>query len=195
MLNELESCGFITAIPIYGRTVKEKKYKLIDEYSSFYLAWVEKNHYAILRNSDPDLWYKLSTTSSWLSWCGYAFENICFKHIARIKSALGIASVKTTESYWSHKTSNNSNIEGAEIDLIIDRADGCINLCEIKFTHTPFEIKKDYAEILIKKRERFRELTSCKKSLFITFITPFGVKENKYFQDIVSNQVLLEDLF
>lgn len=105
----------------------------------------------------------------------------------QIKKSLGISGINTTESHWAN--------EHAQIDLIIDRADNCINLIEIKFTQAEFTITKSYAEKLRKKREVFREATGTKKSLFITMLSPYGVKKNEHYHDIVQNEVLLRDLF
>lgn len=198
IINELIACGFIAVIPMFGKLDKESKYRLIDEYSLFYLCWVAKEYQSIIRGSDPEYWYKIFSSAAWLSWSGLAFENICFKHSLKIKKALGIASVKTSESYWHYVTASNSKEltqQGAEIDLVIDRADHCINLCEIKFSRTLFTIDKAYAQTLIRKREIFREQTKTKKSIFITFITPYGVANNSYYQELVHSQLTLDDLF
>ena len=69
------------------------------------------------------------------------------------------------------------------MDLVIDRADNCINLCEIKFCEEQFEITKDYAKDLERKKSVFQEITGTKKS--ITIITPFGLqKENVYWIEL-----------
>ncbi len=99
ILEELEVSGFIMGIPMYGKKLKEKKYRLIDEFSYFYLKWVEPMHGEILRSSNIGYWDKVSQSPSWSSWAGYAFETVCIKHIANIKKALGIAAVITTESH------------------------------------------------------------------------------------------------
>lgn len=187
VLRELEESGFISSLPMFGKEKKERKFKLIDEFSYFYLNWVEPIHSDILRGSNTNYWEKMYHSHGWLSWAGFAFETICLKNISKIKKALGIASVNTVESHWENSE--------AEIDLLIDRADDVIHLCEIKFSNTEFIITKNYAEILLKKKEAFREHSKTKKAIFITLITPYGVKENIYSRDIVQNEVLLNDLF
>lgn len=193
VLRELEESGFIASTAAFGKIQRQRKYRLIDEFSCFYLKWVQPYHSEILRGSDRDLWHRLYQTQSWQSWAGYAFENICFKHIKAIKAALGIAGVHTTESHWLSKGEETQ--DGAEIDLIIDRSDGCINLCEIKFCQEEYVISKQYASQLIQKRERFRAMTNTRKSLFITLITPYGVKRNDYANELVQSEVILEQLF
>ncbi len=195
VLQELMSCGFIMALQQFGQKKKSRKFILIDEYTNFYCSWIEKNRDAILSGSDPELWNKIYQSPSWLSWSGFSFETICLKHIYAIKKALGISSVKTQESHWQYKASADEAIAGAEIDLIIDRADNCIHLCEIKFSRNPFHIDKDYAQQLEYKRSLFREKTGSKKTLFITLITPHGAVENQYYSTVIQSQLTLDDLF
>lgn len=195
VLEELEACGFITSLPLYGSHRREKKVMLYDEYSYFYLTWVHPEYQAILRGSDPQHWHKIFTSAAWITWAGFAFENVCLKHIYNIKYALGITGVKTKESYWRYIPPKGSEEQGGEIDLIIERADHCIHLCEIKFSEHAFVIDKDYAKKLIHRRELFREQTKTKKALFITFITPYGVKQNSYYKEIVHSEVTLDHFF
>lgn len=197
VLEELEACGFIMPIPVFGKPKRDKKFRLMDEYSYFYLTWIEPHYQTILHGTDTEYWQKVFRSPGWLSYAGYAFENVCWKHLLAIKKALGIAGVATQESYWQYQAPRGTaeKDKGAEIDLIIQRADGCIHLCEIKFTDDKFTIDKAYAEQLIQKREVFRQKARTKDSLFITFITPYGVADNSYCRDLVQNQVIVDDLF
>ena len=155
ILEELEESGFIAANPEFMKKSKDKKLWLIDEYSYFYLTWMEKNKGSIILGNDKDYWLKMQNDPRWKSWSGYAFESICFKHIAQIKKTLGISAVLTNESQWSYRPKDKSE-KGAQIDLIIDRKDDCINLCEIKFYHTLFTIDHAYALELQHKIAVFR---------------------------------------
>lgn len=193
LLDELEASGFIMGIPMFGKDVKEKKYRLVDEFSYFYLKWVEPVHSEILRGSNINYWDKVYQSQSWLSWAGYAFETICIKHMMNIKRSLGIAAVNTVESHWA--IDGTSQSQGAQVDLICDRADDCIHLFEIKFCNAEFVIDKAYADNLRNKKERFRQDTGTKKAIFITMITPYGVKENAYYNELVQHQLTLDDLF
>ena len=91
VLRELEESGFISSLPMFGKEKKERKFKLIDEFSYFYLNWVEPIHSDILRGSNPNYWQKIYHSHAWLSWAGFAFETICLKHISKIKAALGLS--------------------------------------------------------------------------------------------------------
>ena len=115
---------------------------------------------------------------------------LCLNHIESIKQSLGISGVQTIVCSWS----SNKTEKGSQIDLLIDRKDETINLCEIKFYNGPFEISKEYEEKLQNKISTFLEETKTKKSLILTFITSFGIKENKH-SDIVQKQITMDDLF
>jgi uncharacterized protein len=187
ILRELEESDFITVVYEIGKGRRSAKYMLFDEYSLFYLHWIDPVKSAILRGDENDYWIKRSTTPEWLSWAGLAFESLCLKHIANIKDALRIGGVTTQAGYWKSKE--------AEIDLIIDRADNCINLCEIKFCKAPFEVSFSYARELETKKESFLRETSTRKALFTTLITPHGAIANPAYLSAVDNQIVIDELF
>ena len=195
VLRELQESGFITLLPHLGNKIKEGLYILTDEYSLFYLDWIDDVKHLILQNSDPDYWVKQQATASWEAWAGYAFESMCLKHIASIKTSLKIGGVLSQESQWRFTPEKGRKEKGAQIDLVIDRADQCINLCEIKFSNKEFLISKQYAEELERKKSIFKEKTKTKKAVFITLITPYGVLENTHYHSIVDNQINIDELF
>ena len=117
------------------------------------------------------------------------------KHALRLKTALGIASVETTEAPWRYQSSENSDIPGAQIDLLIDRRDDTINLCEMKYSEMEFTIDKKYAKDLRCKLDVFRRVTGTGKNIFLTMVTTFGVTNNAYAKELVANTLTLEDLF
>jgi AAA+ ATPase superfamily predicted ATPase len=184
-LNELEISGFIEQYSPVGR-VKNRLYRLVDEYSAFYLKFIEKN-----KTSKNGVWNKLRQQASFNSWSGFSFENICIKHVEQIKQALHIAGVHSNNYSWADKNPEHA----AQIDLLIDRDDHVINLCEVKFHNTPFSIDKKYAAELLQKRNAFLMSSNSKKSIFITFISTYGLKENEYSKEIVQNSITMEGLF
>ena len=192
ILRELEESDFITVLYEQGKINQSSKYMLADEYSLFYLQWIDPAKSTILRGDENDYWIKRFNTSSWLSWAGLAFESLCLKHVSKIKDALKIGGVTTTSGYW--KTTIDGKKE-AEIDLIIDRADQCINLCEIKFCNAPYVISKSYAQELQKKKEVFRSTSKGRKALFTTLITPYGAPLNPAYLSVVDNQIVIDELF
>lgn len=188
LLQELEESGFITQHISFNRVLRDSIYKLSDEYSLFYLKFIEQN-----RNSGSGTWLRLSATQSYKTWSGFAFEAVCLKHIAQIKQALGIAGVQTTASAWRYVPAKGET--GAQIDLLIDRKDQCINLCEIKFSATEFVIDKKYAADLDQKLKVFTEKTQPRKTIFPTMITTYGVKQNDYYTGRVQAEIKMEQLF
>jgi hypothetical protein len=149
----------------------------------------------ITQEFNAQYWEEISTTQAWKSWSGYAFEAVCYKHIENIKKALHI-SAGTTFMTWRYVSSKQDalNISGAQIDLLFDRNDGIINLCEIKYRNGPYKIDKEYALNLRIKEETYKAITKTNKQIFLSIITPFGLIENTYAQDI-SSVATLDNLF
>ena len=192
VLRELEESDFITAVYESDKGSRSVRYILSDEYSLFYLNWIDPVKSSILRGDETDHWLKRSCTAHWQSWAGFAFESICLKHVSKIKDALKIGGVSTQTGYW--KTTLKGK-KVSEIDLVIDRADQCINLCEIKFSHAPYKMTKAYADELERKKHAFGEATGTKKALFTTLITPFGAVANPAYLSAVDNQLIIDQLF
>ena len=187
ILKELAEAGFILAIPNFSKGKKNRKYKLIDFYSLFYLAWIEKANQQSIGEIESNYWQKLEFTPAWKSWSGYAFENVCLQHIPQIKSALGIAGVNSKNSAWWNTDS--------QIDLVIDRADQCINLCEIRFHNQEYQVSKEDVIKLQSRKYHFIEVTGSKKAIFITFISVYGAKKSLNYNTAIDNQVTVDDLF
>jgi uncharacterized protein len=188
LLDELLESGFISEFIPFNKTSKDAIYKLTDEYSLFYLKFIE-NSKAIGEGA----WLDKSTSASWKSWSGLAFENICLKHTPQIKKALDIYGIYSEQSAWRYIAKGDA--QGTQIDLLIDRRDNCINLCEIKFSITEFTIDKKYAEELAAKRRIFIAQTGTKKTVFITMLTTFGVNTNAHYLNNVQNQLTMGALF
>jgi hypothetical protein len=186
LLQELEECGFIRKYPAFGKKEKHHIYQLIDFYSLFYLTFIKDT--SLL---DDNLWVNGIDNPAYRAWSGYAFEMVCLHHLKEIKHALGISGVFTTTSSWYAPDKKQK----AQIDLVIDRRDGIINLCEMKFSIKPFTIEKRYADELKNKVELFREQTQTQKSTFLTMITTFGLQRNEHSNAWVQNSITLNDLF
>ena len=189
ILTDLTDSGFVRFNSFYGKKSKEKVYQLADYYTMFYFRFLKDKS-----GNDEHYWSNTFDNPSRRVWAGLTFEQLCKDHIPQIKKKLGIAGVLSQESSWLGAVDNDSKKQGAQIDLIIDRRDQVVNICEIKFSLNEFQIDKDYDEKLRNKITVFREATSCKKSIQLTMLTTYGVIKNKY-SGIVTNQVLLEDLF
>lgn len=196
IIEELVDAGFLIYVPSFNKKKKGGIYRLIDEYSLFYLTWISENSKIRgLESVDSEFWIKKYGTSKWNAWSGCAFESLCLKHIQKIKKALGISGISTIESGWRYLPKKTFNQQGTQIDLVIDRADKCINLCEMKYSDSEFVIDKPYVEKLQNKKKVFREQTATTKTLFITMVTIYGVKKNMHYLSIADNQLTVDDLF
>jgi Predicted ATPase (AAA+ superfamily) len=188
LLEELTESGFITPYIPFGKTAKEVVYWLTDEYSHFYLKFIDNK-----KIQGTGTWDRLINGSSWKSWSGTAFEAICMKHEPAIKKALKIEGVYTESSTWRYKPKKGE--QGAQIDLLIDRQDHCINICEMKFSVNEFIISKGYAEELKNKIKVFASVTKTKKTLFLTMITTYGVTDNIYKTGLIQQDLTMDILF
>lgn len=186
-IEELLVSDFIVEQTPFNRKKKGSLFRLVDEFSIFYHRFIKQQ-----KKYTPGIWQQLAESQSYKIWAGYAFESLCHKHIREIKNALGIAAVYTEIS--SLRVPASEEGDGFQIDLIIDRKDASINLCEIKFHNGPFTIDKAYYQQLLAKRQRFIEHTKTKKQVFLTFITNHGVVKNGYANEVVDAEVTLEEL-
>ncbi|MBS0654565.1 MAG: AAA family ATPase [Verrucomicrobia bacterium] len=195
ILEELEQSGFILETHEFGKLKKDSRFRLVDEYSLFYLKWWPKVRESNFGKSDDTFWTSAFNSAQGRVWIGYAFEILCLKHVAKIKRALGISGVLTSASGWIYKPAKGSREKGAQIDLLIDRADNCINLCEIRYSNDEYVINKSCDEELRGRKDTFITQTKTKKSVFLTLISPYGVKKNVGYFDTVDVVVTLDDLF
>ncbi len=194
-LNELEEAGFITSFIPYMNKKKGVFYRVIDEYTLFYLRWIEPLISKLkLTLQHTNYWESRMQSQEWKIWSGYAFEAICLKHIEQIKEALGIRSIVSEIGSWRYVPRNKTE-KGAQIDLMIDRADGIINLCEIKYCNGLYTLSKAVAENIESKKQIFQSHLHVDKSILVTMITPVGLKYNEYTSSLVHSDVILEDLF
>ncbi len=188
-LEELEECGFIIKQKAFPKEKKEAVYKLCDNYSIFYFKYI-KDNYGI-----SEFWTKSYSLQSARAWCGFAFERVCIHHIDQIKKAMGISSVLTTEHTWRYTPpKDDKETKGAQIDLLINRNDGIINVCEMKWASEEFAISKQYDKELRNKVNTLIDETQTKKTVHITMITTYGVKHNSYF-DSMQSEITLDQLF
>lgn len=188
VLRELHQSGFIGEYHPFGKKKKEKLYRLTDEYSLFYLQFIEGK-----KHEGQQIWHHFSQTQAYKTWSGYAFENVCLKHVPQIKQVLGIAGIYAI-SYSFFKKGTVTE-KGAQIDLLIDRSDQTINLFEVKFYNEEFVLTKKTAENLLQKKRVFRSSTKTKKQIFIVLLSPFGLKHNSYSLGLIDKVLSVDDLF
>ena len=158
------------------------------------MQWIEPEKRNIeLEIDSNDHWQDITKTPRYHAWRGYAFESACYKHIGKIKTALGIQG-PTNIGAWRFIPKENDKGTGAQVDLVFDRKDDAVTLCEIKYSDKPFVVNKEYAGTLRRKMEVYRRVTRTKKQIFIAMISVNGVKKNNYSSDLLSRVVTLDDL-
>jgi len=184
-LQDLEYCGFIRKYRSPNKNTRNVLYQLIDSYSLFYLKFIQKNEY-----NDELFWTNSLDTPLHNTWAGYAFEMLALQNIVDIKKALGITGIQSSVSAWRSETS----VPAAQIDLVINRKDGIINLLEIKYSNKKFTITKEYEENLRNKIFAFKAETRTLKAVHLLMFTTFGLNKNKH-SEIVQKELILNDLF
>ena len=183
LLNNLEWCGFIRKYRNYKALRKETwLYQLVDFFTIF--------HFSFLTDKKINQWSAMQGTPVFNTWAGLTFELLALNHIDQIKMKLGINGINTAEYAWRAPGAG----QGAQIDLVIDRADNTVNLCEMKFSIGNYSIDKHYEMNLRNKISRFMESAGRHQSIQLTFVTTFGIEPNTH-SGIVNNEVILDDLF
>ncbi len=189
VIRELVESDFVSQVIPFDRKEKDSIFRLSDEYILFYLKFMQRKRVGL----DENYWIQKMNTTSWRSWAGYAFEAICFKHLAQIKQALGISGIYSESSSWRVRGTHQA--KGVQIDLLIDRKDQVINLIEIKYSIDQFTISKKYNEELREKLSVFREFTKTRKTLLLTFLTTYGLTQNQYAVSNVQQDLTMDILF
>ena len=189
ILKNLERCDFIERWSQFGNKKRDERFRLTDFYTLFYYKFIESDN-----SHEEQWWTKNATTPAVLSWMGNAFELICLRHHNAIKQKLGLEVVSTALSSWHCKPDDETNLPGAQIDMVIDIADRIIHLCEIKFSTDEYIISKEYEKKLRERMSLFRHHTKTKKSLVHTFITTYGIVNGKN-KSMVHSEITMDDIF
>jgi uncharacterized protein len=188
ILSELSQSGFIGIYSSYGKKSRESIYRLTDDYSVFYLTFLA----SLGENTNADF-TRLSELPKWKAWSDYAFENVCLYHIDQIRESLSIRGIySTTSSFFALP---KDGLSGTQIDLIIDRNDNSINICEIKFSEEEYVLTKKDVDNINLKKQVFRYHSKTKKHLFTTLITTFGAVENANKVSNIDQVVTMNELF
>lgn len=186
LLTDLTYCDFLCAHRVRGKSVKVTSaiYKLSDFYTLFYLT------HAVKSPNNPNYWTRLQGTPAVNGWLGLAYERVCMAHVDQIKRALGIEGVMTEAYSWRSREKQHP----AQVDLLIERADKMINLCEIKYSETPFVLTQEEYLNIGRRVESFREATQTRYGIVPTLITTYGLASGMY-ADCIHASVVLDDLF
>ncbi len=193
-LAELEAAGFIKSYRPYGKTIRNTFYRVVDEYVLFYLRWIE----GPLSSGHPfamGYWDTKQKSPDFLSWSGLAFENICMKHIEKIRHQLGLDRIGCQYASWSYVPAKKSQESGAQVDLLIDRDDGVITLCELKFCDKKYVLDKTTAKNLLNKIEVFKSITKTSKHVEMVLISTFGLKPGVWVSEVLTKDLDATVLF
>lgn len=191
VLENLCRCDFVRRYSPFGKKSMGTLYQLTDMFSLFYLRFVQAD------GQDESFWTNTFNSGERRAWSGYAFEQVCLIHLQKIKASLSILGILSNAHSWQCKPftdSDGTEWQGGQIDLLIDRADNAINLCEMKFSGDEFVITKEYEETLRRRMSLFKKVTKTRKSLSYVFVTIYGVRQNPY-SGIAQHQVTLDGLF
>ena len=188
ILQDLEACGFIRRYSNFGLKSKQAVFQLIDSYTLFYYRFIQEN-----RGGDENFWSRQTGSPLYYNWCGLAFERLCLLHLPQVKEALGILGTVSRVCSW-YQTSTPER-KGVQIDLIVDRDDGVIDLCEMKYTKEPYEMTSEEEQKIQYRRSSLITATGTEKAVHLVLISANGVKENAYsdeFQSIITADALFE---
>ena len=187
ILKDLEYSGFIRSYQAVGKKKRNALFQLTDNFTVFHFQFMKDGG-----TNDEHYWTHHIDTPTYNSWCGLAYERVCLAHIPQIKRALGIDGIASSVYSWQSPKGDDEK-RGAQIDLLIDRADNTINICEIKFSTSEYRIDKAEAEKLRNRKHRFLEETGTRKALHLTMITTYGLEHNSYWGE-VQQSITLDDL-
>lgn len=188
ILKDLEWCGFIRSYSMMGYKKKSDLFQLIDHYTLFYYEYIDG------QRQGANYWKSMLGTPKYNTWCGLAFERTCLWHIDQIKKQLGISGILTNEYAWRYSGDENKNLRGVQIDLLIDRSDGIIDICEMKYSKEAYVISADYGRELQRKRDVLAKVTGTESAVHTIMVTTEGVAHNEEWGEIQA-EVNLDNLF
>lgn len=205
-LTELEESDFIAKVKVIASTKDDYRWRILDPFTLFHLRWIAPTASGLLSQAnEKNYWEDVRTTQPYKIWAGHAFETIVLLHISAVKKALGIEAIQAEAGPWSNqrpagrgrprKSSPTEATGGAEIDLLFDREDSTVSICEIMHHDVPFEVTEAIANSIQKKGEIFKSVARSKKNLQFVMISATGVKPNQYSRSLLSKSVVLDDLF
>ena len=184
-LENLVNCDLVRTYPGYGKKERKSIYQLVDFYTLFYHRFIKRR-----AKMAGEYWIHMQGTAKHSSWSGYAFEQLCLAHYPQIAKALGISGIMTDIFSWSSEQKNG----GAQIDLIIKRADRVINICEIKYWNEPYRLTQKYLDDLQNKINLFRSENKVSQAIHLVMITTKGLA-NPDFSSLVQKNLTADILF
>lgn len=179
-LEDLVQCDFIRKYNAIGEV--RSVYQLCDFFTLFYFQFIKKG-----RTYDTDTWMHLSGRPAMNTWKGLAFERLCLAHLPQMKQVLGISGVSTNSYSYYSKT--------AQIDLVIERGDRVITVCEMKYYDGPLSISRDYADKLRNKIDAVKSAVKKRFTYYLVMVSVDGIRQNEYSSSLVQQEIRLDSLF
>ena len=187
-LEELEQCDFIRSYTAIGKVKKDTRYQLIDNFTLFYFKFIADN-----ATNNPHFWTNSLGKPIYNSWSGLAYERVCLQHEQQIKEALGVAGVDTNVYSWTYRAKDKTDT-GAQIDLLLDRSDDVINICEMKYSKSKYALNAEDLDNIETKVRIFESQTRTNKVVRVVMVTSFGLIDNQYSMEMF-HQLTMDDLF
>jgi hypothetical protein len=186
-LETLEASGFVRSYRSYGATKKNTIYQLLDPFTLFHFRFLDPP------STDECFWSSTSASHAQTVWKGLAFERLCLLHLRQIRKALGVGAIHVEAYGWTFR-GNDTYPDGVQIDLVLDRADNVVNVCELKYSRDAFVIDKAYEAALGRKIATFAGVNRLRKAVHLTMVTASGLVHNAH-SGRVQSVVTLDDLF
>jgi hypothetical protein len=185
VLTDLTRSGFVRQYHAFGKQTRDTLHQLVDPFTLFARRYLEGE---VERN--PHFWSDVSATGQHNAWTGYAFEQVALLHVEQIRAALGIAGVLTDYSSWT----GSADGRRAQIDLIFDRNDHVINLCEMKYARGTYSVTAAAERQLRRKWDVFTRSTGTPKTVHYTLVTTYGLHPDAR-SGVYQSVVTMADLF
>ena len=187
-LAELEQCGFIRSYHVVGACASAIVYQLMDSFTLFHFNFIKNN-----QRRNERFWSTSLGSPMYHAWRGLSFERLCLQHVGKIKDAIGIGGVDAEVGCWRH-VADERCLQGAQIDLVIDRADNVVDLCEMKCTDSPYRVSESDIAEMKRKCEVYRAVTNTRKSIHTLLVSANGTEPGMYRNEI-NCEVTLDALF
>lgn len=183
ILADLVNCDFLR---LYNNGLKQNNgiYQLIDFYTLFY------HQFCLKRTTDDHYWRKTINTPIANTWFGLSYKRVCIAHFRQIIKALHYDTIRTEFYSWR----NPKGEPAVQIDMVIDRSDNMVTICEVKYSKAEYTLDKTECERIIKRADTYAAESRCRKGVEIAIITTFGLKENQY-SDVAQHTLSIDDLF
>lgn len=188
MLQNLVDCDLVRFYRVRNKKVSARGglYQLLDFFSLFYLQFMADS------TTDGHFWSKSLATPTVNTWMGLAFERVCLAHVEQIKRALRIEAIRN--EYYSWRSVKDDSGSMAQIDLVIERADRMVNICEAKYSEAPYALNKDEYMRFQRRMMLFQQQTAFRGGIIPTFLTVNGLQRNAYSEHILA-VITLDHLF